>query len=220
MLPARIAVITALCVCARAQGTNAKASASEYAAHAEMKDASLGAENLGHSILTRRDAILVRDFLVVEVALYPKDPRMRIHWEQFRLRVNGKKETLFPQPLGMVIASLKYPDWTTHPNLEAGAGIGDAGVIIGRPTPVPRFPGDNRGGSTPVPAQSPGNDVEKSQPEPVEDIIHHLALPEGDDVHSPASGYLFFPFSSKLKSIKTLDLIYEGPLGSATLRLP
>ena len=71
----------------------------------------------------------------------------------------------------------------------------------------PRAPDDNSG-------------VEKSAPEPVEDVINHLALPEGDQVHSPASGYLFFPFQSKLKSIKTLELIYEGPLGQATLRLP
>jgi hypothetical protein len=211
----RIHLMIALsCACAWAQGTNPKAGASEYAAHTEMKDGSLGAENLGHSLLTAKGAILLRDFLVVEAALYPKDPRMKIRMDQFHLRVNGKKDTLSPQALGLVIGSLKYPDWSGRPSLEAGAGLGNAGVVLGRPVPVeqrgpapPRAPEDNSG-------------VEKSQPEPVEDVIHHFALPEGDQVHSPASGYLFFAFQSKLKSIKTLELIYEGPLGTATLQLP
>jgi hypothetical protein len=217
-------MIALSCAGALAQGTNPKASAAEYAAHGEMKDASLGAENLGHSVLTAKGAILVRDFLVVEVALYPKDPRMKIRMEQFRLRVNSKKDTLFPQSLGTVIASLKYTDWSTHPTAEVGASLGNATVILGRPVPVEQFPGDNRPAEQrgPVPPRAPDDNsgVEKSAPEPVEDTINHLALPEGDEVHSPASGYLFFPFQSKLKSIKTLDLIYEGPLGTATLRLP
>jgi hypothetical protein len=61
--------------------------------------------------------------------------------------------------------------------------------------------------------------VEQQPPEPVEDVVNHLALPEGD-IRPPVSGYLFFPFKDKLKSIKTLDLVYEGPLGAATLRVP
>lgn len=217
-------MIVLSCASAWAQGTNPKAGASEYAAYGEMKDGSLGAENLGHSVLTVKSAILVRDFLVVEAALYPKDPRMRVRMEQFRLRINGKKDVLFPQALGLVIASLKYPDWSTRPTLEAGAGLGNASVILGRPVPVERFPGDRgpaeQRGPAPPRAPNDNSGVEKSAPEPVEDVINHLALPEGDDVHAPASGYLFFPFPSKLKSIKTLELIYEGPLGTATLRLP
>jgi hypothetical protein len=225
VLLTRIYVICAVaCGCASAQGTNPKVSASEYAAHGDMKDASLGAEYLGHSLLTAKGAIVVRDFLVVEVALYPKDPRMKIRMEQFRLRINGNKGTLSPQSLGMVIASLKYPDWSSHPTAEVGASLGDASVILGRPVPVERFPGDNRPveqrGPAPPRVPEDNSGVQKRAPEPVGDVINHLALPEGDEVHSPASGYLFFPFQAKLKSIKMLDLIYEGPLGAATLRLP
>ena len=217
-------MMAVFCTCAWAQGTHPKASASEYPVHAEMKGGSLGAENLGHSLLAAKGAVVVRDYLVVEVGLYPKDPRMRIRMAQFRLRINGKKETVLPQALGFVIASVKYPDWATRPTMEVGAGLGNAGVILGRPVPVERFPGDNRPAEQrgPAPPKAPDDTggVEKSAPEPVEDVINHLALPEGDDVHSPASGYLFFPFQSKLKSIKALELIYEGPLGTATLRLP
>jgi hypothetical protein len=207
-------MIALSCACAWAQGTNPKAGASEYAVHDEMTDGSLGAENLGHSLLTAKGAILLRDFLVVEAALYPKDSRMKIRMDQFRLRVNGKKDTLSPQSLSLVIGSLQYPDWSGRPSLEAGAGLGNAGVVLGRPVPV-----EQRG---PAPPRAPENNngVEKSEPEPVEEVIHHFALPEGDQVHAPASGYLFFPFQAKLKSIKTLELIYEGPLGTATLRLP
>ena len=226
-MPTRIAAAAVVvCGCAWAQGTKPKAGATEYPAHAEMKDGAIGAENLGHSLSAAKGLTLVRDYLVVEVALYAKNVPIKMRNEQFLLRINGKKALIGPQTAGMVAASLKYPDWETRPALVAAGGIGNAGVILGQPDPVERFPGDRRpieqrrrvpNPVPPAPTDSSG--VERQAPEPVEDVVNHLALPEGD-IRPPVSGYLFFPFKDKLKSIKTLDLFYEGPLGAATLRLP
>jgi hypothetical protein len=127
-----------VCACAWAQGTKPKAGATEYPAHAEMKDGALGAENLGHSLSAAKGVTLVRDYLVVEVALYAKNAPVKIRNEQFLLRINGKKAVIGAQTAGMVAASLKYPDWESRPRLVAGGGIGNAGVILGQPDPVRR----------------------------------------------------------------------------------
>jgi len=180
----------------------------------------MGAENLGHSVLAAKGAVVVPDYLVIEVALYAKAP-LRIRADQFQLRINGKKSLVSPQSTGFVAASLTYPDWETRPNLSAGVGIGNAGATIGQPVPVGRFPGDRVPTRRPPVADTdPSGGVEKDAAEKPEEIVNRTALQEGDAVHPPVSGYVFFPFRSKLKSIKTLELIYEGPLGTATLRLP
>ena len=44
------------------------------------------------------------------------------------------------------------------------------------------------------------------------------ALPEGDRT-LPVAGLLFFQYSGKAKSIRSVDLIYNGPAGKATLEL-
>jgi len=216
-----------LCVCAWGQGTKPKSGASDYRAHVDLKDSAIGAENLGHSLPAAKGVVLVKDYLVVEVALYVKGVPFTIRNEQFVLRINGRKSVIAPQTPGMVAASLKYPDWEQRPTLVAGGGIGNVGVTVGQPDPVGRFPGDRRpieqrrpvpNPVPPAPTDSSG--VEKEPAEPVEDVVSHLALPEGDAVHPPVSGYLFFSFKDKLKTVKTLDLVYTGPLGTATLRLP
>jgi hypothetical protein len=53
---------------------------------------------------------------------------------------------------------------------------------------------------------------------PLEEQIQKLALPEGKYA-PPLAGLVFFPFRGKMKSIKSLELLYEGPAGKATLKL-
>lgn len=51
-----------------------------------------------------------------------------------------------------------------------------------------------------------------------EDAVAQTALPSGE-AKGPVSGYLHFAYKGKTKSLKTLELIYEGPAGSTMLRL-
>jgi hypothetical protein len=55
---------------------------------------------------------------------------------------------------------------------------------------------------------------------PIEEAISHAALPEGR-IAEHVKGCLFFRFEGKLKSIKSLDLIYDVGDGSpkATIQL-
>ena len=62
-----------------------------------------------------RESFVTDNFLVVEVAIFPHTGKVYdVRANRFSLRVNGKKEALFAQSPGMVIASVKYPDWQTQ----------------------------------------------------------------------------------------------------------
>jgi hypothetical protein len=48
--------------------------------------------------------------------------------------------------------------------------------------------------------------------------VKQIALPEGDRP-LPQAGLLFFQHRGKVESIKSLELIYAGPAGKATINL-
>jgi hypothetical protein len=176
-----------------------------------------------HSFTARKHTFVARDYLVVEVALYaPPAKRIEVSQGQFVLAVNGRKQTLRPQAPSVVAASLKYPDWEPRPSLEVGAGVGNAGVTLGRPQPVERVPGDRRPPQTrtPQPPQAPQQDhgVEREPAPNADEVVDEIALPEGD-IKAPVSGYLYFPYKGKVTAIHSLELLYTGPTGEATLKL-
>ncbi len=206
-------------------GTVPKPTAADYPAHAALGEARLGAEYLVRTVFCRDQSIAVRDYLVVEVALYPPPGKLlTLSADHFTLRLNGKKLVLHPQPPGFVAASLRYPDWEQRPTLVVEGGAGNAGVIIGRPQQTERFPDDNRPARTRLPAppraptpQDPSG-LEKETPASPEEAVVETALPEAE-TKGPVSGYLYFAYKGKPKSIRTLELIYNGPAGNASLSL-
>jgi len=216
-----LALLLAMGAAVWGQGTTPKPKAGDYPAHASAADIEIGAEYMVHSIAARGDVFLAPDYLVVEVALYGrKGQALDINAGRFTLRINGKKTVVLPQAPGMVAASVKYPDWEERKRVEMTAGVGDADVILGRPRPVERFPGDPRPREQrlPQPPQVPeaenrsGLDPkEKVKPE---DAVTGSALPEGS-LRAPVSGYLYFAYKGKAGKIKSLELLVDG----ATLKL-
>lgn len=201
---------------AMAQGTPTKEKAADYPARQKLPQMELGAEYLVHSLQTSEGVIVVGDYLVIDVAAYPVTALpWTISSGRFSLRINGKKAVLYSQSPGMVATSMKYPDWTQHPTLTAQAGMGDANVTVGR-TPHPgRFPGDqsaDRPRRSPVP-EGAGETPESAPRMPIGEVCQRLALPE-DAIKGPRSGYLYFPFSGKVKSIRSLELIYDDGDGT------
>lgn len=200
----------------QAQGTKPKEKASDYPVHSQLQGFEIGAEYLVHSVPAERGVIDASDYLVVEIAVFPAAHKSAmLNSGEFTLRMNGKKSVLFTQAPGMVAASVKYPDWETRPALEATDGIGDTGVILGRPPVAGRFPGDNRPAQSrlpPRPQTSPSGENKPSDT-PIEEIIARAALPEGS-TKAPVSGCLFFAFKGKTKSIHSLELVYRSGDGS------
>ena len=209
-----------------AQGIEPRDEAAAYPVHVELKGISVGAEFLVHSVSGRGKTFAVDGYLVVEVAIFPAHGKeILVNAGNFSLRLNGKKKNvLMPQTPGMVAASLKYPDWQDRPRVEAGAGVGDIGVLVGGPADRERFPGDPRPGQRRLPAPPrapvPEDPSGSEKPEPVraDELVLEAALPEGER-KSAAAGYLYFAYRGKTKSVRSVDLLYSGPEGPATLRL-
>jgi len=185
---------------------------SDYPAHVKLPSMEIGAEYLLNSIPLGRGMYIAKDHLVLEVAIFPSTrDGVNVSSSQFTLRVNNKT-ILYPDSPGAVASSLKYPDWQTHPTMTAEAGAGNGSVVLGAPPPVARFPGDRRADRTPIPRvpDSPDPTGEpKAADQPIETQIAIAALPQGQ-FQKPVKGFLFFPFSGKTKSIRSLDLIYDG----------
>jgi len=202
--------------------TDPKSQATGYPVHAVAGRVSVGAEYMVRSYQGRNQTFVTNDYLVVLVAVYPpKFEKIPVSLDQFTLRLNGKK--IHAQMTSFVAASVKYPEWGRDRRITAVGGLGDVGMILG-PTPAPRFPGDPTPtrDRLPRPPRVPddGRPGDLDPPEPVqpEEIIVTYALPEGE--HSvPVAGYVYFPYRKKTKSIRSLELVYDGPDGSATLRL-
>ena len=195
------------------QGTEPKPKPEDYEAHAQAPSAAIGAEFMVHSFSRGRQSFIAKDYLVVEVAIYPpKGETIELRNSQFTLRLNGRKAALFPQAPAMVVASLEHPEWEQPgPNVEVGAGTGSTGVILGAPPRNPNpFPNSRPPGSTPpVPVRrDPAEGIPRETPERADAILLETALPEGEH-HAAISGFLFFPYRAKMNSIKALELLYE-----------
>jgi hypothetical protein len=191
-----------------AQGTKPKQHASEYPVHAMAGQVEVGAEFTVHSFSRGEASYLAPDYLVVDVALYPpKNGALEIDPREFELRINGHKPELLPQPPTMVATSLMHPEW--RPGAQVDASMGPIGIDLGQP----RQPTNPNPSGSPVPPPGYHDRVPPAQPRP-EELVVQTALPTGSHIDA-VSGYLYFAYSGRLKSIKTLELLYQG----AVLRL-
>lgn len=152
--------------------------------------------------------------LVVEVALSSAAlKRLKLNSNQFHLRVNGGKEVLAAQPANLVAYAVKWR-WTDR-EMQARAGP----IILGGPPNEPRFPGDRVPAPLPrAPESRPAGAPEPAETPDLGEVLAQVALPEGE-VLLPVSGNLYFLYTKKIKSIKKLELVFQGPDGAVTLRL-
>jgi len=209
--------IAAVCLCLQAQNTQNKdaqidtkgmpprAAAADYQAHAQAGAVTVAAEFKGHTVPTLQGILSTEDYVVVEAGLFgPPAARITLSSGDFSLRINGKKAPLPSQPYALVVGSLKDPDW--EPPVPAasksrtsigGGGRGEQGESNAPPAPV----------QIPI-------EVRRAMAQRVQ----KASLPEGDRP-LPQAGLLFFQHRGKTKSIHSLELIYAGPSGKATLSL-
>ena len=205
----------AICLCAQGQDTPAKgapieakglpprATPADYQAQVQAGAVTVAAEFKGHSVPTPQGPLSTEDFVVVEMGLFgPPDARMKISADDFSLRINGKKAPLPTRPFGMVLSSVKDPEWQppeqakskSKTSLGGGGGQGEA---EGPPPPV----------KIPI-------EVQRAMAQRVQ----KATLPEGDRP-LPQAGLIYFQYRGGAKGIHSVELIYEGPAGKATLAL-
>ena len=195
----------------QAGGTDPKPKAEDYETHGRAGDGEIGAEFMIHSFSGQGQTYIVKDHLVVEVALYPpKGGAVHADAGAFALRINGRRQTIGAVPVSTVVSSLQHPDWQTGPRLEGEAGAGPGGVIFGRPRPT-QVPGGQQP-RVPAPPRAPdGGPPGGIEPEPrlrADELVVQTALPQGD-FRGPVSGFVYFPYRAKTASIKSLELLYR-----------
>lgn len=203
-----------------AQDGPERAKAADYPVHAALAGMEIGAEYLDHSVPSERGSYIAKEYLVVEVGIYASRPdSVSIKSGQFALRINDGKKVLVPVSPGTVAGALKYPDWENQRSASVQAGP----VIYGSPSAAGRFPGDP-GAPPPIqpPVEAPPDPsgIEKQIPTSIDEAIAKVALHDGP-IHKDTKGCLFFRYAGKMKSIRSLDLIYDTGEGQpkATIKL-
>ena len=183
-----------------AKGLPARVAATEYQAQVKAGAVTIAAEFLGHSVPTPEATYTTEDYVVVEAALFGgPDARATLAKGDFSLRINGKKIALASQPYELVFKSLKDPEWEPPSKEKSKTSIGGNG-------------GADQG-STPAPVHMP---IELRRA--MEQRVQKSAMLEGDRA-LPQAGLLFFEYRGKAQSIRSLELIYSGAAGNATLTL-
>lgn len=206
-LPMTLVLVGALCVrgqdapASESKGMPPRAAPSDYQAHTQAGTLTLAAEFMRHAVPTPEAPYSTEDFVIVEAGLFgPPQARLTISIGDFSLRINGKKMALPSQPYGLAFSSLKDPEWEPPSKPKGEKATLDAGG--GQPDdsfhPIVRMP------------------IERKRT--MQQRVQRASMPEGDRA-LPAAGLLFFEYRGKPESIRSLELIYSGPAGKATLAL-
>jgi hypothetical protein len=181
-----------------------RATPGDYQAQAQAGPITIAAEFTGHSIATPQTILSTEEYVVVEVGVFgPPEARVKLSHEDFSIRINGKKVPSPAQPYALVSKNAKDPEWEalTPPEakkskggLSTGGGGGDS---AGPPAPV-KIPIELR--------------------RAMEQKVLKASLPEGDRV-LPEAGLIYFEHNGKVANIRSIELIYAGAAGKATLTL-
>jgi len=184
-----------------AKGLPPRATPGDYQASAKAGEITVAAEFKGHSVPTAEGVFTTEDFVAVEIGLFgPSGAPVKVSHDDFSLRVNGKKTPTPAQPYAAVFKSLKDPEWIPPNAAEAK----------GSKTSINGGGGD---GSKPALAKMPV-ELERA----MDQKVRKVALPEGDR-NFPEAGLIFIEYRGKESGIRSLELIYSGSAGKATLTL-
>ena len=187
-----------------AKGLPPRATPADYQAHTQAGAMTIAAEFKGHSVPTAQGPLSTEDFVVVEMGLFgAPDAHMKISADDFSLRINGKKAPLPTRPFGMVLSSVKDPEWVPPdpPKSKSKTSLGGGG-------------GGGQGDDPPpAPAKIP-IEVQRAMAQRVQ----KATLPEGDRA-LPVAGLIYFQYRGAAKGIRSVELVYDGPAGKTTLAL-
>jgi len=210
----RYLLLTCCCLSLVFGGTETKPKVEDYEVHGQTGSLGIGAEFTVHSFGRGEQMFIAKDYLVVEVALFPaKATTFEMHGGDFALRINGKKELLAASDVTAVVADMQHPEFQQQklPNAEVGGGVNGVGVTMGGPPYDHPFPGSQMPAPQPPPrVEIPKDNPSGVQAEPVDpyEVLRETAIEEGQH-HAPISGFLYFHFRGNVKSIKTLELVYR-----------
>jgi hypothetical protein len=209
-------LISAVCLAAQepapvkdtqAKGMPPRAAPSEYQAQAKAGNVTIAAEFMGHAVPTPEQTVAADDYVVVEAGLFgPADAKITLARGDFSLRINGKKIPSPSEPYELVFHSLKDPQWQPPDQEDSKSKNSGTGLTTGNGT----------GGGDKLPPLPPKMPFELRRV--MEQHVQRAAMQECDRP-LPQAGLLFFLYRGKTEGIRSLELIYSGAAGNATLTL-
>ena len=186
------------------RGMPARATPGDYQAHGPSGPLTIGAEFMQHSVPTPKGLLATEDYVVVEAGVFgPPGSRTTLNPADFTLRINGKKN-LQSEPYVTVFKSLKDPEWEPDIPVDKASktSIGSSGT------------GKAGAGNDPPVVPKPPFKLQREW----NLRMQKEAFPEGDR-NLPQAGLLFFRYAGKASGIHSIELMYAGPSGKATLAL-
>jgi len=167
-----------------------RAKASDYPVHASIPGLEIGAEYLVHSIPGDNGYYYADDFLVVDVGVFPS---------------SGARVKIASRQFFLIINHGKSISAADAPGMVAGSiSPRSAGGFAGQQ-------GQDQ--------QTDPNGAQDGPPKTPYQIVTSAALPEGD-TEKPAKGCLFFRFGGRMKTIRSLELIYDPGEGKPKATVP
>jgi hypothetical protein len=177
----------------------------DYQVQAKVGEVTIAAEFTGHGIPTEEDPLTSEEYVAVEVGLFgPPEARLQIAASHFSLRINRRKEPLPSQPWGLLARNIKDPEWIAPDSPVAKKSKG--GLSGGTADREPGSP-------PPIPAKVPVDLLRTWQQR-----LRRASLPEGDRP-LPQAGLVFFAYRGKTQTIRSVELIYDGPAGQVVIPL-
>jgi hypothetical protein len=187
------------------KGIPPRANPGEYLSHAQLGLITIAAEFDQHSVPMPESLLSTEDFVSVEVALFgPVGAHATISSSDFSLRINGKKAALPAEQFAAVFRNLRDPSYNP-PELEAAKESKGNGINTGGANAQSDL------GATPPPVHIPPEMERAMQLQ-----VQNAALPEGDRA-LPVDGLIFFRYGGAAKGIHSVELIYAGSAGKATI---
>jgi hypothetical protein len=184
------------------RGMPARATPGDYQSHTAVGPVTVAAEFMQHSVPTPGLLLSTEDYVVVEAGVFgPPGARTTLNPTDFSLRINGKK-MMQSEPYVTVFKSLKDPEWEPDVPVDKASktSIGSSG-------------GGKNGNDPPVVPKPPFKLQRDWNLR-----MQKEAFPEGDRA-LPQAGLLFFRYGGKASGIHSIELLYSGPSGKATLEM-
>jgi hypothetical protein len=192
---------------AEIRGLPPRATPGDYQAKAQAGQVTIGAEFMEHGVPTAEGTLTTDDYVSVEVGLFgPAGSRVTLTPDDFTLVLTTKKKEPLPtRQFGLVIASgsLKDPEWQPpeEPKSKSKTALGGGGD-------------DQTASNAPPPPVKIPFEVQRAMALKVQ----KAALPEGDRA-LPVAGVIFFQYRGNVKKIHSVELVYSGSAGKATIPL-
>jgi hypothetical protein len=180
-------------------GIPARSAPSDYPAQAKVGEVTIAAEFGEHGIPTSEGVLSSDNYVVVELAVFgPRDTRLPVSFSDFSLRINGKKNPAQAESFERAGASAKDPEWAPPEKPEKSSSTS---IVGGR-------------NDSSAPPPGPPAELRRAWAK----RVMQAAWAEGGRP-LPRAGLLYFPYGGKANGIHSLELIYSGAAGKATLNL-